>query len=96
MPSRVAKGKGQPKKAVPKAQASPHDTNLMLLWACLRNNGGGSVNWEEVSSSLGITPVAAKTRYHRLKQRMESMMQPAQASKKDESPELKPEPESDC
>ncbi|KAJ5690547.1 hypothetical protein N7462_004939 [Penicillium macrosclerotiorum] len=74
MPAKVNKPKASPRKNVDRAQAS-NDANLLLMWACYSNNGGGAIDWAAVCESLNITQTAAKTRYHRLRTRMIALME---------------------
>ncbi|KAJ5371125.1 uncharacterized protein N7496_007217 [Penicillium cataractarum] len=77
MSGRVTKGKAKPRKA-PEAKFDsddPTDSNLMLLWLCMNNmSATGQVNMEPVASALNITVNAARKRYRRLKDKMNSMM----------------------
>ncbi|KAJ5587080.1 uncharacterized protein N7459_002845 [Penicillium hispanicum] len=64
-PKSATKMKTPTKRNTLKSQAT--DLNLLFLWTYLRNIKGPKLNHKEVAQQLGMTPEAAKSRYHSLK-----------------------------
>ncbi|KAF3384465.1 hypothetical protein F1880_002878 [Penicillium rolfsii] len=82
MTGRVTKERAKPRKAAdPKNEITAADLNLVCAWLCMKNNGGKSINFEAVAAKMNCSVIGAKSRYRRVKERVDFVMDSKELTK---------------